>query len=125
MVLAEGQKKFAASIFIGAGILMIIPGAGDAFFNIPIAEYISAQTGYSFVTSLILTYTLIPIVLIWIGSLFYPKYKAHTIIRHHHKKFSANVKEYLVNLRRDRNTQFLTLIVLMIIYNITKVKFGP
>lgn len=124
MILTEGQKKFTASIFIGSGLLMIVPGAGDAFVNIPLADYITSQTGYSFVTSLIFTYTLIPFVLIWIGSLIYPKYKAPHIIRRHHRRFSEGVKAYLSNLRRDRNTQFLTLIILMALYNIVKVKFG-
>src|SRR3989344_1829930 len=112
MVLTQGQKKLTASIFIGAGILLIIPGIGDAFFNIPIAEYISSKTGYSFITSIILTYTLLPIILIWIGSLIYPPFKARHIIRHHHKKLSGEIKDYLSNLMKDRNTQILTVIVL-------------
>ena len=124
MILTQGQRKVTASVFIGAGILLIIPGIGDAFFNIPIAEYISSKTGYSFVTSIILTYTLLPMILIWIGSLIYPKFKAKHIIRHHHKRLSEEVREYLSNLMKDRNTQLLTIIVLMIIYNILKVKFG-
>ena len=124
MILTQGQRKVTASVFIGAGILLIIPGIGDAFFNIPIAEYIVSKTNYTFVTSLILTYTLLPIILIWIGSLIYPRFKAKTIIRHHHQKLSGEIKEYLSNLMKDRNTQLLTIIILMIVYNILQVKFG-
>lgn len=44
----------------------------DIFLNLPLATYLSTKFGFKMLTSLLLTYTLIPILLLYIGAFIYP-----------------------------------------------------
>lgn len=119
MLLSNPSKKFVASIFIGSGLLMILPGVGDAIVNIPLAKYISANFNTTLLIALISTYTIVPLALIWIGSLIYPPHKQ--ILHRTTSKLSNRITTFINNLKTDRKTQFVTLIIILIIYNLVQV----
>ena len=70
------RKKIAIFFFIVALIYAIPPfifeSFTDIFVNLPTALFISSKFGFKLLTSLLLTYTLVPILLLYIGSVIYP-----------------------------------------------------
>mgnify|MGYP001558033184 CR=1 FL=1 len=116
MVFTERQKKVIGSLLIGAGLLMILPGAGDAIFNIPIAHYISDNTGYSFTSSIVITYTLIPIALIWIGAIIHPFHSPQTLLTKTKNRVFGRIQSFLYRLQKDRKFQLAVLVIVLLIW---------
>lgn len=124
MVLSIGNKKVVASTFIGAGLLMILPGIGDTIINFPLAEVISTRFGTSFLFSLVLTYTVIPIALIWIGSLIYPSYQINRILHTHKHTIKIIIQESIQKIRNDRKLQLTVITIILVVYNLYKIHNG-
>ena len=125
MVFTHGQKKFIGSIFIGAGLLMILPGLGDAIVNIPIAEYISINYGISFTSSLIITYTLLPIALIWIGAVIHPFHSPQTLLTKTKNRVFRHIQNFFQRIKEDRKFQLTILVVILLIWRFWHTKNLP
>lgn len=76
MTITQTRRKISNILFLIAIIFAIPPlpfeFLSDLFLNLPLATYISNQFGFSLINSLIATYFLIPILLIYIGSVIRP-----------------------------------------------------
>lgn len=71
------RKNAAFLLFITAFVIATPPAMfgevfTDLFINLPLATYLSARFGFELMTSLVITYTLIPILLLYIGAILYP-----------------------------------------------------
>lgn len=73
------QKRALALVFISFGLIIMAPPLtpltawSEIMLDIPIANFIASQTGISFAFSLFLTYTIIPLTLIYLGAVIFPK----------------------------------------------------
>lgn len=74
----DKRKKIAIALFALALLFAIPPSIPfgemltDLFLNLPLAKWISNHAGISIIPSLVITYTLFPISLVYLGALIYP-----------------------------------------------------
>lgn len=73
---AKTRRNISNLLFLAA-IIMAIPPLPfefftDIFLNLPLATYISEQFGFSLINSLLSTYLLVPVILIYLGSIIRP-----------------------------------------------------
>jgi|TARA_Y100000034_G_scaffold114936_1_gene151557 hypothetical protein len=72
------RKKTALLIFTIAFIMALPPAfpAGeifsDMFLNLPTATFLNMKLGIEMLTALVLSFTVVPIILVYIGSVIYP-----------------------------------------------------
>lgn len=76
MDIRKWRKQISWILFIIAIIYvtppLMIESFSDVFVNLPTAIFISEKLGLKLMTSLILTYTLLPLLLLWVSSIIYP-----------------------------------------------------
>lgn len=79
------RKKIAIGFFIMAFLFATPPGLPevftDMFLNAPLATYLSNHFGWEKMTSLLYTYTLVPLLLALIGAFIYPADTFNTLKR--------------------------------------------
>lgn len=71
----KNRKRIALGLFALAIIMAIPPNIEfitDLLINLPLAMFITQQTNFSLINSLVLTYTLIPLAIIYLGAWVYP-----------------------------------------------------
>jgi len=75
-LMVKTRKRISNILFISAVVLAVPPLPfeffTDLFLNLPLATFISNNYGTKILTALILTYTLVPILLIYIGAIIRP-----------------------------------------------------
>jgi len=116
--LSRKHAKTLAWIFIGLGILFATPPFipfPDDLLNIFVAQYISGFS-ITFLTALLLTYTLLPFILLLIGSYIYP-YNTESIFYGLINKIKTNIRLQIYKLRRN---PLLLIGVLVLIYLLLK-----
>jgi len=78
MIPRKLRKRIALIIFTLAFIMALPPGfpAGeifsDLFLNLPTATFLNMKFGIGIITALVLSFTLVPVFLVYVGSLIYP-----------------------------------------------------
>lgn len=76
MDIRKWRKRISWALFILAIIYitppLMIESFSDVFANLPTALFISSKLGLKLMTSLILTYTLLPLLILWVSSIIYP-----------------------------------------------------
>ncbi len=118
------RKRFALSILAFAIILAIPPNIppaeifSDIFLNIPIATFIHTNMGFSLINSLILTYTIIPILLIYLASVIYPA-DTNRIFNGFINQLKFRLKQYLLLVRQNPAYLILTLVIFYILFYVT------
>ena len=121
-ILDKNQKKMLSLLLISLGTLMILPpgvfGFDDIFINIPLAKIISQYSSISIFFALFLTYTIIPIILIWTGIKIFPAHSRH--VENMKNKASFHFRDLTFKIRTDRNTQLKAVALLTILYIVFK-----
>ena len=120
-LLDKSQKKMLSLLLISLGTVMILPpGIGpfgaldDLFINLPVAKIISQYSSISIFFALFLTYTIIPIILIWTGIKIFPAHSRH--VENMKNKASFHFRDLTFKIRTDRNTQLKAVALLTILY---------
>ena len=120
--LDRNQRKMLSLLLISLGTLMILPpgvfGFDDLFINIPLAKIISQYSDISIFIALLLTYTIIPIILIWLGIKIFPAHSQH--VENVKNRAFTNFRNFSFRFRTDKNTQLKTAAVLIIFYLVFK-----
>tara|TARA_Y100000310_G_scaffold328743_1_gene397367 strand:+ start:31 stop:447 length:417 start_codon:yes stop_codon:yes gene_type:complete len=118
------RKRFALFILAFAIILGIPPNIppaeifSDVLLNIPIATFIYHNTGFSLINSLILTYTVIPILLIYLAAVIYPS-DTNRVFDGFINQLKFRLKQYLQLVRKNPIYLVLTLIIFYILFYLT------
>ena len=76
-LIPSGTRRKISTVLFFAAIVLAIPPLpweffSDIFLNLPLATYLSNQFGFTLLNALIATYTIVPIILIYIGSVIRP-----------------------------------------------------
>lgn len=99
-------KRIIALGFIVFGIILASPPLtpltawSEIVLDIPIANFITAKTGISFFYSLFLTYTLIPILLVYTGAFLYP-HSTNSILHGILSRIKNGIHRYFSLVRRN------------------------
>ena len=98
-------KRFIALIFIFGGLILMAPPLtpltawSEIVLDVPIANFITAKTGIAFFISLFLTYTLIPLLLIYIGAVIFP-HGTNSILHGILSRIKNGIHRYFSLIRR-------------------------
>jgi len=74
----KNRKRISVGLFILAIAFLIPPSFpfgeifSDLFLNLPLATFIANKTNFSLMTSFLITYTLVPLILIYLSALIAP-----------------------------------------------------
>lgn len=70
--LSRKTSYIIGTVLMAFALATLIPCGDDLFVNLPMAMAINAATGIDIVTSLIITYTILPLTIFLIGLWIYP-----------------------------------------------------
>lgn len=122
MIISNRYRKRISLLLFGAAIIVATPPMlpeifSDLFINLPMAKYISSKLGISLITSLVLTYTAVPILIIWIASFIYPA-ETNGVFNRFIKKLKQCFFRYIALVKQKPAYLMLILVVLLIFWKI-------
>lgn len=114
------RKKIAIVLFITALVFAIPPGVfgeafTDIFLNLPLATFLSEKFNWSMPFSLIFTYTVLPLALLYLGSIIYPADTWNTMKRQYNKAKNA-ILNYIQLLKSDPIHIIWLIIIIYLMY---------
>lgn len=111
------QRKLIGGFLITLGLLMGIPFSftpDDFLLNIPLAKLISQYSNISIFIAILLTYTIIPIILIWIGIKIFPAHSQH--VEKAKNRAFGYFHSFRFRMTTDKNLHFKLTAFLIAIY---------
>jgi len=121
MVTPRFRRKISSVLFIAALVLAIPPLPfeffTDVFLNLPLATYISNNFGVRLIPALLSTYFLIPILLIYIGSIIRPTDTSITFNRQFIKLKNFFIK-YINAIKRNPLYLLFVLVAFVVLYRL-------
>lgn len=116
------RKIISRTFFIVALIYIIPPfifeSFSDIFVNLPTAIFISKKLGLKLMTSLILTYTLLPLLLLWVSSIIYPSTDSIKIFNGRLTKIKNLIIRYINLVKRNKWHLVWALLSLIVLYKL-------